>query len=198
MSAYVRRPSRVRSHLDSDPAFNWQAKGLCRYEDDPDVFYPTGKPDSPAYQRNVAIAKEICWRCPVRETCLTDALDSGELDGVRGGYDETERRAMLAGNRPRPVPLPQWRVCRSCGERKIRPEWPASVDMCDGCRNRSHHKARPAPMKVVAHNRPLRPGERICRHCEGAYTPTSRAQQYCSHGCVNRARACKARLPRSA
>lgn len=197
MSAYVRRPSRVRSYADSDPAFNWQAQGLCRFEDDDEIFYPTGKSGSPAYDKNAAIAKAICWRCDVRVTCLTDALDSGELDGIRGGYDEAERRAMLAGDKPRPVPLPQWRVCQSCGERKIRPEWAVTVEVCDGCRSRSH-KARSAPMKVAAVNRPPRAGEKVCRHCGGAYIPSGRDQQYCSHGCVNRSRAQRARMPRSA
>jgi WhiB family redox-sensing transcriptional regulator len=44
----------------------------------PDLFFA----ESP---RDVARAKELCSRCPVRAACLADALDRGEPWGVWGG-----------------------------------------------------------------------------------------------------------------
>jgi WhiB family redox-sensing transcriptional regulator len=44
----------------------------------PDLFFA----ESP---QDVARAKELCARCPVRAACLADALDRGEPWGVWGG-----------------------------------------------------------------------------------------------------------------
>ena len=42
-------------------------------------------------------AKTICWECPVRLKCETDALDYHEVYGVRGGWTEEERRRSGGG-----------------------------------------------------------------------------------------------------
>ena len=40
-------------------------------------------------------ALEVCSDCPVRDTCLLDALDEGDLQhGIRGGHTEDERMGM--------------------------------------------------------------------------------------------------------
>lgn len=41
-------------------------------------------------------AKQVCATCPVRETCLQQALDVGERYGIWGGLTDTERRHLLA------------------------------------------------------------------------------------------------------
>ncbi|SCE34708.1 WhiB family transcriptional regulator, redox-sensing transcriptional regulator [Streptomyces sp. DvalAA-14] len=70
---------------------SWQQKAACRTED-PELFFPVGQ-SGPA-QLQARRAKEICARCPVRESCLSDALDAGDTSGVWGGTTEEERRAI--------------------------------------------------------------------------------------------------------
>ncbi len=41
-----------------------------------------------------ARAKEICARCPVRGSCLAEALTAGQDDGVWGGLNASERRRL--------------------------------------------------------------------------------------------------------
>jgi WhiB family redox-sensing transcriptional regulator len=69
-------------------ADDWRSRAACRGAD-PDLFFPLGS-------NREAIA--ICAGCPVREDCLDEALEKGDL-GIRGGTTETERRLMRAGQR---------------------------------------------------------------------------------------------------
>lgn len=46
----------------------------------------------------MAIAKEICSICPVRDECLRSALDNKEVWGIWGGRDEVEIRNTLSVN----------------------------------------------------------------------------------------------------
>jgi WhiB family redox-sensing transcriptional regulator len=43
-------------------------------------------------------AKAVCRRCPVVDTCLAWALESGQDAGVWGGLSEDERRALKRRN----------------------------------------------------------------------------------------------------
>jgi WhiB family redox-sensing transcriptional regulator len=63
------------------------AQGLCRSFDDPDVMFVTG-----AAQNDV---KQFCFDCPIRMSCLAEALDTRTEFGVWGGMTERERRAVL-------------------------------------------------------------------------------------------------------
>lgn len=67
---------------------DWRQLAACRRED-PELFYPTGN-SGPAYQRQEAAAKAVCRRCPVRQQCLTWAMDHLP-HGIAGGLTETER-----------------------------------------------------------------------------------------------------------
>lgn len=40
-------------------------------------------------------ARALCSRCPVREECLSAALDSGEPHGIWGGLNELQRSRLL-------------------------------------------------------------------------------------------------------
>lgn len=41
-------------------------------------------------------ARSVCDGCPVRGTCLIDAIDNGEGWGIWGGYTRPERERALA------------------------------------------------------------------------------------------------------
>jgi WhiB family redox-sensing transcriptional regulator len=53
--------------------------------------------------RDVLRAKALCAGCPVRPTCLADALRRGEPCGVWGG-ELLDRGAVIAGKRARGRP----------------------------------------------------------------------------------------------
>ncbi|MFF5881069.1 WhiB family transcriptional regulator [Streptomyces californicus] len=70
---------------------NWRVNAVCRTED-PDLFFPTGTTGPALLQAEEA--KAVCRRCPVMETCLQWALESGQEQGVWGGTDEDDRRRI--------------------------------------------------------------------------------------------------------
>lgn len=67
----------------------WYRDAVCA-QTDPDAFYP----DRGGSNRD---AKRICLSCPVREQCLTYALDNDEEFGVWGGTSFAERSRMKRG-----------------------------------------------------------------------------------------------------
>jgi WhiB family redox-sensing transcriptional regulator len=69
----------------------WEARGACKHSD-PELFFPVAA-RGPAL-RQLASAKKVCERCPVRVQCLEYALQSGQSFGVWGGASEEERRLM--------------------------------------------------------------------------------------------------------
>lgn len=70
----------------------WMAGGLCRQVDSA-IFFPEGRGGAVAVQ--TAQAKRICNRCPVRESCLEWAVETGQAAGVWGGMSEDERRVII-------------------------------------------------------------------------------------------------------
>ncbi|WP_331745294.1 WhiB family transcriptional regulator (plasmid) [Streptomyces sp. NBC_01116] len=70
---------------------NWRIAAACR-EEDPELFFPIGTTGPAVVQAEEA--KAVCRRCPVMETCLDWALETGQQDGVLGGTDEEERRRI--------------------------------------------------------------------------------------------------------
>lgn len=74
---------------------DWRDEAACRGMD-VDLFFP------PRNGNVSAEARMTCDRCPVRQACLIDALETGELDfGVRGGLTPQERRQLVRRNRNR-------------------------------------------------------------------------------------------------
>lgn len=61
---------------------------------DVDVFFPMGRPGSPGFERRAASARAVCAGCPVRARCLAFALAAGLDDGIFGGLDPAQRRAV--------------------------------------------------------------------------------------------------------
>ncbi|WP_030315309.1 WhiB family transcriptional regulator [Streptomyces sp. NRRL B-3229] len=70
----------------------WLRRAACVGED-PELFFPVGTV-GPAV-RDIAAAKQVCARCPVRPECLEWALSTGQTSGVWGGTCEQERDALL-------------------------------------------------------------------------------------------------------
>jgi len=54
----------------------------------PELFFP----EKSTGQGAAASARLICSTCTVREECLTDALETSDNHGVRGGMTPRERR----------------------------------------------------------------------------------------------------------
>lgn len=76
----------------------WWDLAACR-ETDPEVFFP-----DPGVNANRA--KSICRRCPVRDACLEDALDSGDIyHGVRGGLSARELQDEARRRRAKSAPV---------------------------------------------------------------------------------------------
>lgn len=62
------------------------SKAACTGQD-PDRMFVQG--------REQKIEKRICRGCPIKYSCLADALDNKIEVGVWGGMTERERRALL-------------------------------------------------------------------------------------------------------
>ncbi|PSK97427.1 transcription factor WhiB [Murinocardiopsis flavida] len=70
---------------------DWRHHAACR-DEDPELFFPIG--DSGPALVQIEEAKEVCRSCPVVDSCLRWALESGQDGGVWGGMSEDERRAL--------------------------------------------------------------------------------------------------------
>ncbi|OEV03750.1 hypothetical protein AN219_37890 [Streptomyces nanshensis] len=69
---------------------SWHERALCRgldpaYADE--LFFPR-----PRDICAITEAKQICARCPVRQTCFNAALDTDTRHGIWGGLTEDERK----------------------------------------------------------------------------------------------------------
>ncbi len=81
-----------------DRGIDWRHAGVCR-DEDPELFFPPTEEPSVAGNAQVALAKDVCESCPVKDACLAWALDTEQAFGVWGGKSSLERRALL-GLRP--------------------------------------------------------------------------------------------------
>lgn len=79
---------------------HWRADSACR-DADLNLFFPAGV-TGPA-ERQIREAKAICAACPVRQTCLSFAIETNQEYGIWGGTTEDERRVLRRA----------WRVRRS-------------------------------------------------------------------------------------
>lgn len=67
---------------------DWRSRAACRGMDG-EIFFPTAE-DGPAYEAQVAVAKAVCARCPVRAECLEEARARIPY-GIAGGQTPEER-----------------------------------------------------------------------------------------------------------
>jgi hypothetical protein len=93
MSHTTRRASTVAAH----PGDDWRTQAACT-GDTAELFFPVG--DNLKARAQADQAKTVCRRCPVREACLSWALETRQDEGVLGGLTEDERR-VLHGRRRR-------------------------------------------------------------------------------------------------
>lgn len=70
----------------------WMVSGACR-ETDPELFFPISL--AGAAVQEIASAKAVCGRCPVRRPCLAYALRTMP-DGIWGKTTREERIAIRA------------------------------------------------------------------------------------------------------
>jgi hypothetical protein len=85
MTVMTRRPILHAAHSTST---DQGLKGACT-ANDVDLFFAEGDSQDAAERREHA--KEICALCPIREQCLTEAMERFEQHGVWGGLTERER-----------------------------------------------------------------------------------------------------------
>jgi len=76
-------------------ALNWRDAAAC-LDEDPELFFPIGSTGPSLVQ--IDEAKAVCGGCPVQAACLEWALQAGVDDGVWGGLDEDELRALKRRN----------------------------------------------------------------------------------------------------
>ena len=69
---------------------SWRRRAACGGED-LELFLPVGS--GPALAQ-IAAAKAVCARCPVRDACLRYAVTTGQGYGIWGGLTEDERRGL--------------------------------------------------------------------------------------------------------
>ncbi len=85
----------VSADLYLDAAEPWHEQAACvAYP--AEMFFPAV--ETPGASR---AAKLVCAACPVREECLSFALETAQSEGVWGGMDAGERRRLRRRMRDR-------------------------------------------------------------------------------------------------
>jgi WhiB family redox-sensing transcriptional regulator len=74
---------------------DWRDRAAC-LEADPELFFPIGNTGPAILQ--IEEAKAVCRTCPVMDTCLKWAIETGQAAGVWGALSEDERRALMRRN----------------------------------------------------------------------------------------------------
>ncbi len=92
----VRQQWPHREPAIGDDRASWRDSAACRFLDT-ELFFPIGKAGRAIDE--IRQAKAVCAGCPVRQPCLTFALDTHQGHGIWGGYDEDERRLLLRQGR---------------------------------------------------------------------------------------------------
>lgn len=76
-------------------ALDWREDAACLTEGSPEEWFPNLSPGPTARRQTESHAMTVCkTKCPVREECLTFAIESESHYGIYGGTTETERREM--------------------------------------------------------------------------------------------------------
>lgn len=73
---------------DMDGKNSWKLQGRCRVSKYPDRWYSNNRSEQ-------LEAKRICSGCEVKERCLEEALAKGDIWGVWGGMNQSDRREVI-------------------------------------------------------------------------------------------------------
>lgn len=57
----------------------------------PQLWFPEDIPDPEKRELSIKAAKRICKQCPIRDACLSFALESNQRYGIWGGTEGHER-----------------------------------------------------------------------------------------------------------
>ena len=79
-----------KTYVRGEGSTRWMSRGACQ-QADPGLFFPVTTETTSA-ARQVAAAKVVCRLCPVRDNCLSYALET-KPEGIWGGTTTGERRA---------------------------------------------------------------------------------------------------------
>ena len=133
----------------------------------------------PASKHDETPAFKICARCPVRQECLNDAIETGEtMHGIRGGLTPAAR---IAYAKSRTINKNQ-KLCLHC-ETPLPPvrHWNAQVH--DACRrdykNARHLARNRARRERIRANRPPRECE-VCQATLASRDPRARFCEPCA------------------
>ena len=85
----------VTSEVFFDAREPWYEEAACASYP-AEVFFPSSEVPLESNP-----AKAICEGCPVREECLSFALETAQAEGVWGGMDAGERRRLRRRTRDR-------------------------------------------------------------------------------------------------
>lgn len=88
--------------LAAEMSADWRDQASCR-DHDPDLWFLPGRPDTVAARRQIAEAKAICRRCPVRQPCAEWAVYALP-HGIAGGLTEDERQTLRRRDAAQPQP----------------------------------------------------------------------------------------------
>jgi WhiB family redox-sensing transcriptional regulator len=76
----------------------WRDRAACKGPETALFFPPTSTERRDEREARERRAKSICRVCPVQRECLEYALRIGEMHGIWGGLNESERRGLLEAN----------------------------------------------------------------------------------------------------
>lgn len=109
----------------------WQDEGLCHRDRNPQLWEKFFA--ETALERRDA--RNLCFKCPVRELCLRKALEEKNIWGVWGGCDEAElRRALWVDANGEPRQRCRYPHCPMCKA------WPSKLYVVGICEVSSGRK----------------------------------------------------------
>lgn len=79
---------------------HWHRRAAC-IGADPALFDQDHEKETPATkEQDEATIHRYCDGCPVKDLCLQDAISNNDVDGIRGGMTEKQRRQLKRGYVP--------------------------------------------------------------------------------------------------
>lgn len=90
-------PQRHLVLVDGTETEGWRVRGRCwgkTTDPETDFWFPEAEETEEVRKAKTNAAKTICYICPVREECLTYAVEKHEAYGIWGGKTVRER-AMI-------------------------------------------------------------------------------------------------------